>query len=262
MAHYTIGEFSKLTGISVTALRYYDKIGLINPDRVKDSGYRLYSGRQLLHAQFINNMKSIGLSLDDILQLEKNGVQGEIMDKISSIKRQMEQSLRVITNLQNYYSTGLSLRDHAGQISELEEGILSGCYYLEDAFTNADLEDIFTYHCQEIQNRRDEKGLHQLTGMRMIFDAGSPDSGRLIMPVEEPDDPSDADGYMEPVRTMNAVILKKSIDFTGETKKMMKLIESQGRTPSGDPVIECLLDPGDMVDQDSIMVRIHVPVAE
>ena len=38
----TVHEVSKLTGVSVRTLQYYDKIGLLHPAKYTDSGYRLY----------------------------------------------------------------------------------------------------------------------------------------------------------------------------------------------------------------------------
>ncbi|TDX96666.1 UNVERIFIED_CONTAM: MerR-like DNA binding protein [Lysinibacillus xylanilyticus] len=44
----SIGEFSKICGVSTKTLRYYDEIGLINPDEINaESGYRYYSIEQL-----------------------------------------------------------------------------------------------------------------------------------------------------------------------------------------------------------------------
>ena len=38
----TVNEVSKLTGVSIRALQYYDKIGLLAPSGYTASGYRLY----------------------------------------------------------------------------------------------------------------------------------------------------------------------------------------------------------------------------
>ena len=43
----TVREVSRLTGISVRTLHYYDEIGLLCPDRVTEAGYRLYGTKVL-----------------------------------------------------------------------------------------------------------------------------------------------------------------------------------------------------------------------
>ena len=44
-----IGDFSKLSRVSIRMLRHYDEIGLLRPARIDpESGYRYYSDTQLL----------------------------------------------------------------------------------------------------------------------------------------------------------------------------------------------------------------------
>ena len=38
----TVNEVSKLTGVSVRTLQYYDKIGLLMPAAYTEAGYRMY----------------------------------------------------------------------------------------------------------------------------------------------------------------------------------------------------------------------------
>lgn len=38
----TVNEVSKLSGVSIRTLHYYDKIGLLRTTQTTDSGYRLY----------------------------------------------------------------------------------------------------------------------------------------------------------------------------------------------------------------------------
>ena len=39
----TVHEVSKLAGVSIRTLQYYDKIGLLHPTGYTDAGYRLYA---------------------------------------------------------------------------------------------------------------------------------------------------------------------------------------------------------------------------
>ena len=43
----TVKEVSALTGVSIRALRYYDRIGLLRPEAVTEAGYRLYGDAAL-----------------------------------------------------------------------------------------------------------------------------------------------------------------------------------------------------------------------
>jgi DNA-binding transcriptional MerR regulator len=65
-----IGDFSKLSLVSVKALRYYDERGLLKPGRVDPStGYRFYSVSQLSRLNRILALKDMGLDLSQIAQL-------------------------------------------------------------------------------------------------------------------------------------------------------------------------------------------------
>ena len=66
---YTINELSKISGISARALRYYDQIGLLVPERISSNGYRIYSGNEVDILQQILFYRELGVSLDEIKKL-------------------------------------------------------------------------------------------------------------------------------------------------------------------------------------------------
>lgn len=43
----TVNQVSKLTGVSIRTLHYYDEIGLLHPSAVTEAGYRLYDDTAL-----------------------------------------------------------------------------------------------------------------------------------------------------------------------------------------------------------------------
>jgi effector-binding domain-containing protein len=64
---FKIGDFSKLSQVSVKTLRYYDELGLLKPVSVdRFTGYRFYSADQLPRLNRILALKDLGLSLDEI----------------------------------------------------------------------------------------------------------------------------------------------------------------------------------------------------
>jgi DNA-binding transcriptional MerR regulator len=65
-----IGDFSKLSQVSVKALRYYDEIGLLKPAQVdRFTGYRYYSADQLPRLNRLLALKDLGFSLEQIAEL-------------------------------------------------------------------------------------------------------------------------------------------------------------------------------------------------
>jgi len=63
----TIGEFSKMTYLSVKALRHYHDVGLLTPDMVDPAtGYRRYASSQVTTAQAIRRFRDLDMPLDDV----------------------------------------------------------------------------------------------------------------------------------------------------------------------------------------------------
>lgn len=73
-----IGDFSKLSRVSVKTLRFYDEMGLLKPIEVdRFSGYRYYEFDQLPRLHRILALKDLGFSLDEIGRLIDGDLSGE-----------------------------------------------------------------------------------------------------------------------------------------------------------------------------------------
>ena len=65
----TVKEVSKLTGVSVRTLHYYDEIGLLHPAVMTDAGYRMYDDTSLERLQQILLFRELEFSLRDIKKM-------------------------------------------------------------------------------------------------------------------------------------------------------------------------------------------------
>jgi len=62
-----IGDFSRMTFLSVKTLRHYHEVGLLLPAEVDGaSGYRRYAVEQVSTAQVIRRLRELGMSLDEV----------------------------------------------------------------------------------------------------------------------------------------------------------------------------------------------------
>ena len=62
-----IGEMARDSGLSPSALRFYDRAGVLVPARVEPvSGYRWYSGEQLGEARLLARLRQVGMPLPDV----------------------------------------------------------------------------------------------------------------------------------------------------------------------------------------------------
>lgn len=65
---YSIGQVAKKTGLSVHALRYYEKEGLLPFVRKNSSGLRVFSDNDLGWLEMIDCLKATGMPLKNIKQ--------------------------------------------------------------------------------------------------------------------------------------------------------------------------------------------------
>ncbi len=68
----TVNEVSKLTGVSIRTLQYYDKIGLLHPAKYTESGYRLYDDAALEKLQQILLFRELEFPLREIKAIINN----------------------------------------------------------------------------------------------------------------------------------------------------------------------------------------------
>ena len=65
----TVHEVSKISGVTIRALRYYDRIGLLNPTARTEAGYRLYDDAALAKLQRILLFRELEIPLNDVKRL-------------------------------------------------------------------------------------------------------------------------------------------------------------------------------------------------
>ena len=68
---YPIGELSRMVNLSQRTIRYYEEIGLLQSIRRIENGKRVYTDDDVRRLKFINKLKVLGLSLAEMVALEK-----------------------------------------------------------------------------------------------------------------------------------------------------------------------------------------------
>ena|SRR5258706_1984745 len=69
---FKIGEFSRLSRVSVRMLRHYDQLGLLTPSQIDSlTNYRYYSADQLPRLNRILAFRDLGFSLEQVHRLEQ-----------------------------------------------------------------------------------------------------------------------------------------------------------------------------------------------
>ncbi len=82
----TVNEVSRLTGLSVRTLQYYDKIGLLPPSGYTEAGYRLYDDTALKKLQQIMLFRELEFPLKEIKEI----VSRPDFDGVKALEQQIE----------------------------------------------------------------------------------------------------------------------------------------------------------------------------
>ena len=99
-----IGEFSKLSHLTVKTLRFYEAEGLLVPAAVDpDSGYRFYETDRLMQAAQVKCLRRLGLSVAEVgLALKGEDIRPLLLRKACELQKQregIEQRLAIIDHL-------------------------------------------------------------------------------------------------------------------------------------------------------------------
>jgi DNA-binding transcriptional MerR regulator/effector-binding domain-containing protein len=100
----TIGEFSRMTHLSVKALRHYHDMGVLEPAAIDPfTGYRSYDATQVVPAQVIRRLRDLGMPLDSIRSVliapDLETRNREIAAHLGQMERQLAQTQASVAGL-------------------------------------------------------------------------------------------------------------------------------------------------------------------
>lgn len=93
-----IGDFSKLSRVSIRMLRHYDDIGLLKPAQIDEfTGYRYYHEEQLFVIGRITALKDMGFALADIVKMlavydDKDKIDEFLIKKQGELEQEAKQT--------------------------------------------------------------------------------------------------------------------------------------------------------------------------
>lgn len=99
---YTIGEFSDLFDLDVQTLRYYDRIGLISPNRRDPkTGWRFYEFDQVYKLASIRFMRKLGYSIEEVAGFFQDADIHASLESLREHSRQMKKKWERILFMDN-----------------------------------------------------------------------------------------------------------------------------------------------------------------
>lgn len=113
---YKIGEFSRITSLTVKTLRYYDEAGILTPSsRDEESGYRLYSAEDYRRAELIILLRRFDFSISEIRDVLDN------CDDKSDLRYYLGEKKAQIEKRINHYKGLMRAIDDFVSLPEQEE---------------------------------------------------------------------------------------------------------------------------------------------
>ena len=130
---YSIGKISKITGLSISTLRFYDNQGLFT-DIKKENGQRKFSEKDFEIVKLICWLKDADLSIEEIknfIMLYKSensnfNQKSTIFSKVENFTQKRLKKLKIVSNIfrfkMRYYDEAEKLGSENKVIEELEKG--------------------------------------------------------------------------------------------------------------------------------------------
>ncbi|NOX90198.1 MAG: MerR family transcriptional regulator [Calditrichaeota bacterium] len=115
---FTIGQLSRMSGVSVETIRFYERKGLLSPARRRSSGYREYTENEFKRLKFIRKAKEHGFTLKEIeelleLRLSPESTCGDIKERAELKLRIIKKKIAELTQMRKAIE-GLIASCHAG----------------------------------------------------------------------------------------------------------------------------------------------------
>ena len=105
----TVNELAKRADAPAHVVRYYTRIGLLEPVAQRDNGYRLFAPTDAARLRFIRLAKQLGFTLTEIREITRHAERGEspcgdvrriVQHHVAENRRKIEAMLRLQTRME------------------------------------------------------------------------------------------------------------------------------------------------------------------
>lgn len=115
---FTISEFARLSGICRDNLIFYDRSGVLRPERIERNGYRYYGARQLGAAYLLTTLKEFGMPLKKIRAMTGERTPAKILkvfnERKAGIRREIDRLRQNLLMMEAY-------EKHIGEAGGVDE---------------------------------------------------------------------------------------------------------------------------------------------
>ena len=141
-------DVAKSAGVSANVVRYYSRIGLLNPTRNPDNGYREYTPQDAIRVRFIRKAKWLGFTLKDVKVILEEADSGKspcgdvrriIAERVRENQQRLEHLQEIQERMERAMASWVSLSDSA-------PGNENICGLIDDLACNEEMLDLCAGH--------------------------------------------------------------------------------------------------------------------
>lgn len=114
---YKIGEVAALVGMSSESIRYYEREGIISPERNPLSGYRYYSAWGINVLIKARSYRQAGFSMEEVVSIMNGFDTDTVLDRLASKQAELHQSIMHLAKLM------YQLKEDAARMEETADAI-------------------------------------------------------------------------------------------------------------------------------------------
>ncbi len=105
----SIGELSKMSGVGIETIRYYERLGLLKPTSRKASGYRVFNRDSYRTLRFLKHAQELGFTLSEIkdllrLRADKESRCNDVKTRAEKHLKDVEEKIERLTSIREVLS--------------------------------------------------------------------------------------------------------------------------------------------------------------
>ncbi|VAW92983.1 hypothetical protein MNBD_GAMMA23-810 [hydrothermal vent metagenome] len=123
---YTVKQIADHLNVTSETIRYYSRLGIVEPQRDPDNGYRYFSDNDVRKINFILKAKHYGLTINEISTILKKSVKGEspcqlVIEMVTNHFKETREKIKELKELEARLSqTLLDWTDFKEEESDLD----------------------------------------------------------------------------------------------------------------------------------------------
>jgi len=115
-----VQEIADITDVTAETVRYYTRIGLLNPEQKAENGYREYDQQDLERLRFVRNARHLGFTVRDIKQILDHAELGNspcplvreiIQERVEELQHQIEREQQLLARMKTAMSAWKEMED-------------------------------------------------------------------------------------------------------------------------------------------------------